>query len=109
MGMGALGAAILYILVSTLSETDVEAHRWRILGVALGAGLFETVLSHILPGFVWALVILIVEVLLIAFALAHWCSTPRQQAIKVAGVFTGIRIVFAIGIALFFGPRGGAV
>ena len=109
MGMGALGAAILYILVSTLSETDVETHRWRILGVALGAGVFETVLSHYLPGLVWALVILLVEVLLIAFALAYWCSTPRKQAIKIAGIFTVIRIALAIGIAFFFGPRGGAV
>ena len=39
MFMGALAAAILYILVSTLSETDVETHRWRILGVALGAAV----------------------------------------------------------------------
>jgi hypothetical protein len=30
----------------TFSETEVETHRWRILGVALGAGAFETVLSH---------------------------------------------------------------
>jgi hypothetical protein len=34
----ALAAAILYILVSVLSDTDVETHRWRIFAIAIGVG-----------------------------------------------------------------------
>jgi hypothetical protein len=102
--MGAIGAAILYILVSIFSDTDVEAHCWRILGIALGAGAFEIVLSHLLPGLIWALVILLVEVLLIALALVYWCGTPRKQAIKVTGIFTGVRLALGIGVALLW-PR----
>jgi hypothetical protein len=102
--MGALGAAILYIFVSMFSDTDVEAHRWRILGIALGAGAFEMILSYLLPGLIWALLILLVEVLLIALALVYWCGTPRKQAIKVTGIFTGVRLALGIGIALLWPP-----
>lgn len=102
--MGALGAALLYIFVSIFSDTDVETNRWRILGIALGAGAFETVLSHLFPGPLWALLILIVEVLLVALALVSWCGTPRRQAIKVTGIFTGVRIAIGVGIALLW-PR----
>ena len=96
--MGILGAIILYVLVSTMSDADVEANRWRILGVVLGIGVVEFLLSRILVGWVWGLVMLLVEMGLIALALTFWCGVPRKQALKIAGVYTGIRI--AIGIAL---------
>jgi hypothetical protein len=99
--MGALGAALLYILVSVFTETDVEIYRWRILGVALGAGAFEMLLTHYLPGLLWALLILFVEVILIALALVYWCGTVRKQALKVAGIFTGVRIALGIAIGIF--------
>jgi hypothetical protein len=101
--MGALGAALLYILVSVFSDTDVETHRWRILGIALGAGVFETALSHWLSGPIWMLPILLVEVVLIALALVYWCGTPRNEALKVTGIFTGIRVALGVAIALIWG------
>jgi hypothetical protein len=96
--MGILGAIILYVLVSTMSDADVEANRWRILGVVLGIGVIEFLLSRVLVGWVWGLVMLLVEIGLITLALISWCGVPRKQALKIAGVYTGIRI--AIGIAL---------
>jgi hypothetical protein len=99
--MGALGAALLYILVSVLTDVDAEQYRWRILGLALGVGLFEALLNHVLPGLLWSLIIILVEVLLIALVLMYWCATPRKQALKVAGIFTGVRVGLAIAIAMF--------
>jgi hypothetical protein len=102
--MGALGAVLLYIIVLTFSDTDAAANRWRILGIALGAGAFEVVLSHLLPGLLWTLLLLIVEVALIALALVKWCGTPRSQALKVTGIFTGVRVGIGIVLAILW-PR----
>jgi hypothetical protein len=100
--MGALSAALLYILASIFSETDVETHRWRIFAVALGIGLLEFVLTRLLVGWLWSLFILLVIVLLIAGALTYWCGTPRKQALKIAGIYTGIRVALGIAVILFF-------
>jgi hypothetical protein len=96
--MGILGAIILYMLVSTMSDADVEANRWRILGVVLGIGVIEFLLARVLVGWVWGLAMLLVEIGVITLALTFWCGVPRKQALKIAGVYTGIRI--AIGIVL---------
>jgi xanthine/uracil permease len=100
----ALAAAILYMLVSVFSETDVETHRWRIFAIAIGAGVLEYVLTKFLTGWVWALVILLLSVVLIGVALTYWCGTPRKQAIKIAGTYTAIRIGLGVLLILVFRP-----
>jgi uncharacterized membrane protein len=100
----ALAAAILYMLVSVFSETDVETHRWRIFAIAIGAGLLEYALTRFLIGWVWSLAILLLSVVLISVGLTYWCGTPRKQAIKVAGIYTAIRVGLGVLIILVFHP-----
>jgi xanthine/uracil permease len=100
----ALAAAILYMLVSVFSETEVETRRWRIFAVAIGVGLIEYALTKLLSGWVWALAILLLSVVLISVALTYWCGTPRKQAIKIAGIYTAIRIGLGVVIILVFRP-----
>ena len=96
--MGALNAVILYVLVSMLSEGGASEYRWRILIIAVGSVLLETVLLRLFEGWLWALAILVGVVLFVTAALILWCATPRKQALKIAGLYTGIRI--AIGVVL---------
>ena len=104
MFVEALGAAILYMLVAVLTETDVEAHRWRIFGIAIGVGVLEYALTQLFIGSVWSLAILLLLAVLVGVALTYWCGTPRKQAIKVAGIYTAIRIGLAVVMVLVFHP-----
>jgi hypothetical protein len=100
----ALAVAILYMLVSVFSETDVETHRWRIFALAIGVGAVEYALTRFLVGWIWSLAILMLSVVLISLGLIYWCGTSRNQAIKIAGIYTAVRIGLAVVIILVFRP-----
>lgn len=94
----AIFAAFLYILVAKYGEIIVEDVRLRILGIALGTLALEGVAQHYLPGLLWAFLSVLVVAVLIALTLIHWCKVPKPAALKIVGIFTGVRL--AIGIAL---------
>jgi xanthine/uracil permease len=72
--------------------------------VAIGTGIIEYALTQVLTGLIWSLVILMLSVVLITAALTYWCKTPRKQALKIAGIYTAIRVALGVIIILVFRP-----
>lgn len=102
--MGILSAVLLYVLAANFSDTDVETNRYRILGLSVGVGVVDAVLGRLIGSSVVWVAIWAADFLLIAAGLQYWCGTSRNQALKVAGMFLGIRVILAIAL-IFISSR----
>ena len=104
IALGALNAVLPYILVSVFSDAVASSVRWRILIIAVGSALIEAVLARLFPNIWAAVAILLGIVALVSIALIFWCAVPRRQALKIAGIYVGVRIALGAALILIFGP-----
>ena len=101
--MGIISAIGLYILVSIFSSGTESNARWKILIIAVGAGLLQAILLGALPNITGLLLAVVVPIGLIVAALVLWCGVERKSAGKIAGSYFGLCVV--LGIATSFFPR----
>lgn len=104
IGLGlALSALFLYVLTASFVEMpefgeERASFRWKIFLLGLGVPLAELVLLRWAGHALWAIPIVIAVAVLLAVALIYLCGINRGKAIKIAGIFQGVRL--AVGVIL---------
>jgi hypothetical protein len=97
--MGLLNAIALYILVSIFSSGTETNSRWKVLALALFAGLVPLIVVRLLPGLFGAVVALATVVAVVTMGLMFWCQVERKAALKIGTLFLIVSIALDVAFS----------
>jgi hypothetical protein len=94
--VGVLGAVGLYILVSIFSSGTESDARWKILAIAVGAAVLQSIVIRRVPTLFGVLVAIAMSLGLVVAGLIFWCGVERRPALKIAGSYFGLCILVSV-------------
>lgn len=99
--MGLIHAVVLYILVSIFSSGTEGSARWKVLSLAILAGVLPLITIRLVPNLLGAILSLVSVVLVVFVGLIYWCQVEKSAALKIAASFLGVTILLEV-LARFF-------